>query len=86
MKQLNCLECEGIVRLLIETERACQCGRSSGRYTSGGARATYRGPDWTSLARAEHVPVAADALATSCRCRSQAVVWGVRSVAAGHER
>lgn len=44
MKLLNRRACNDVVKLHVETERTCLCGRSRGQHTSGGVTASYSGP------------------------------------------
>jgi hypothetical protein len=43
MKLIICLECRDVVRLIINEERTCQCGKSGGRYLEDGLNAEYWG-------------------------------------------
>ena len=43
MKLLNCLECHDIINLILEKERTCRCGKSSGMYVSL-TEVEYSGP------------------------------------------
>lgn len=44
MKLLFCRECKDVVTLLVNRERACRCGKSSGAYEDDGHHAHVSGP------------------------------------------